>query len=107
VIPLIWGGIAFLAILSTVAVCATYGDSIQNSHAYKIAMVWSNRFMHGVLIALCACLALFVPSQIVARVAISSCGIFNRVMDSPFNPGFSTAIEYRVRGRLGCPVPGQ
>lgn len=85
--------------------CSIYGDSIQNLRAYKIARFWGDRLAHGTLILFVACMAVFVPSQIFARIAISRCGIFNSVMDSPFNPGFTTAIEYRVRGRVGCPAP--
>jgi hypothetical protein len=103
VIPLVWGGIAFLAILLIVAVCGTHGDRIQNSRAYKVARVWGDRLMHGALILFVACMAVFVPAQIFARVAISKCGIFNEVMDSPF--GLARAEEIKVRGKIGCPAP--
>lgn len=102
---LVWGGIAFLAILLTVAVCVTYGDSIQNSGPYKVARIWGDRFAHSALILFVACMAVFVPSQIVAQVAISGCGIFNEVVDSPFVIGFSKAMEDRVRAKIGCRAP--
>lgn len=59
--------------------------------------------MQVVLIALCLCLAAYLPSQIGITAAMGNCDFFEAALKSPFVPGVPKWMEYRARSKLGCP----
>jgi hypothetical protein len=88
---LVWGGIAFLAILLVCAVGSVYGDNIQNSAVYKVAKVWGDRFVMIPILLLGASLALYLPGQIMPRrqqfdfesfifVSLAPCNVLSNIV---------------------------
>jgi hypothetical protein len=69
----------------------------------KTLKLWTDRFMQVVLIALCLCLAAYLPGQIGIAAAIGNCDFFEAALKTPFAPA-PKWLEYRARAKLGCPI---